>query len=212
MNHKDPYDTTYDWIKYFEIFFICISLFIMMVEKKIHNLFINEFTRFPKSEVQDYYKLLYQALYGAEHMVQNYNDSFKMLDKEMSQTEADINCSFYHDISLSYPLVRVNLSRCKAENIDPQRISTAFFDGAKINSKIDAIEFETYLKLAAIELIKHPFNFTEENLEVFIRKIKKLGFPTVHHSEFYNKTYNPHYRVIPLEIWEKKISKDFHNL
>ena len=184
----------------------------MMIEKKVQSLLIKEFTRFPKSEAQDYYKLLFQAVYGAEHMIQNYNDCYEMLDKEMSQIEADIHCPLYYDISFSFPLVRVNLSRCKAEKMDLHRISTAFIEGAKIVIKIDTLEFETYLNLAAIELIKDPFNFNEKNLEIFIRKIKKLGFPTVHHSEAYKKSYKPHYRVIPLNIWEKLISRDFRNL
>jgi len=184
----------------------------MMIEKKIHNLLVNEFTRFPKSEPQDYYKLLFQAVYGAEHMITTYNDCLKLLENEMSQIEADINCPFYSDITLSLPLIRVNLSRCKAEKINLHKISKAFFDGAKTDLKFDVIGFENYLNLAVIELIKHPFNFNEKYLREFIRKIKKLGFPTVHHSDTYKKTYNPHYRVIPLNIWEKYISKDFHNL
>ena len=179
-----------------------------MIEKKIHNLLINEFKHFPKSEVQDYYKLLFQAVYGAEHMIQNYNDCFKMLDNEMSQIESDINCALYYDISLTFPLVRINLSKCKAEKIDLHRISKAFFEGAKINSKIDTKRFETYLNIATNALKNPPFNINEKALEIFIKKIKKLGFPAVHHSEAYRNFYKPHYRVIPLKIWEKNISND----
>ena len=174
-----------------------------MIEKKIYNLLIKEFTRSPKSEVQDYYKLLFQSAFGAGHMIQNYNDCLEMLDKEMRQIEADINCPLYNDISLTFPLVRVNLSRCKVEKIDHHTISKAFFEGAKIDTKIDTKGFETYLNLAVNELIKPPFNINEEDLAAFIKKIKKLGFPAVHHSETYRKLYKPHYRVIPLNIWEK---------
>jgi len=183
-----------------------------MIEKKVQSLLIKEFTRFPKSEAQDYYKLLFQVVYGAEHMIQNNNDCFEMLDKEMSQIESDIHCALYDDISLTFPLVRVNLSRCKADKIDHHTISKAFFEGAKIDTKIDTIEFETYLNIAVNALIKHPFNLNEKNLEVFIRKIKKLGFPAVHHSDTYRKSYKPHYRVIPLIIWEKYILQEFQNL
>lgn len=183
-----------------------------MIEKKIHNLLIKEFTRFPKSEGQDYYKLLFQSVYGAEHMIQNFNDCFEMLEKEMSQIEPDIHCALYNDISFTFPLVRVNLSRCKAEKIDHHTISKAFFEGAKKDIKIDTIEFETYLNFAAHALIKHPFNLNEKNLEVIIRKIKELGFPAVHHSDTYKKSYEPHYRVIPLITWEKYILQEFQNL
>ena len=175
----------------------------MMIENKIYNLLLNEFTRFPKSEVQDYYKLLFQAVYGAEHMIQNYNDCFKMLEEEISQIEPDIIYPVYYDISLTFPLVRVNLSRCKADKIDHHIISKAFFEGAKINIKIDTLGFETYLNIAVNTLKKYPFNKNEKLLDEFIRKIKKLGFPAVHHSEAYRNSYKPHYRVIPLKIWEK---------
>ena len=175
----------------------------MMIENKIYNLVLNEFTRFPKSEVQDYYKLLFQAVYGAEHMIQNYNDCFKMLEEEISQIEPDIIYPVYYDISLTFPLVRVNLSRCKADKIDHHIISKAFFEGAKINIKIDTLGFETYLNIAVNTLKKYPFNKNEKLLDEFIRKIKKLGFPAVHHSEAYRNSYKPHYRVIPLKIWEK---------
>ena len=178
----------------------------MMIEKKIHNLLFKEFTRFPKSEAQDYYKLLFQAVFGAGHMIQNYNDCYEMLDKEMSKIESDINCVLYYDISLTFPLVRINLSKCKAEKIDLHRISKAFFEGAQIDTKIDTLEFETYLNLSANDLIKYPFNLNEKDLDDFIRKMKKLDFPAVHHSEAYRNFYKPHYRVIPLKIWEKNIS------
>nr|QEE14809.1 hypothetical protein DSAG12_00626 [Candidatus Prometheoarchaeum syntrophicum] len=183
-----------------------------MIEKKIHNLLANEFTSFPNSELQDYYKLLFQAVYGAEHMITTYNDCLKALENEMSQIEADINCPLYSDITLSLPLIRVNLLKCKAENIDHHKISQAFFDGAKIDSKIPATKFETYLNFAAKELKKQPFNFNEQYLEEFIKNVKKLDFPTVHHSETYKKNYKPHYRVIPFQIWEKQFSKNFHNV
>jgi len=183
-----------------------------MIEKKIYNLLIKEFKRSPKSKAQDYYKLLFQSVYGAGHMIQNFNDCLEMLDKEMSQIEADINCPFYNDISLTFPLVRVNLSRCKADKIDHHIISKAFFEGANIDIKIDTLGFETYLNITANVLKKHPFNINEKDLEKFIRKIKKLGFPAVHHSEAYRNFYKPHYRVIPLEIWEKLISSEFQNL
>lgn len=183
-----------------------------MIEKKIYNLLIKEFTRSPKSKAQDYYKLLFQAVNGAGHMIQNFNNCLEMLDKEMSQIEADINCPLYNDISLIFPLVRVNLSRCKADKIDHRTISKAFFEGAKIDTKFDTAGFETYLNFAAKELIKHPFNINEKELEAFIKKIEKFGLPAVHHSETYRKIYKPHYRVIPLEIWEKMISKEFRNL
>ena len=179
-----------------------------MIEKKIHNLFIKEFNRFPKSEAQDYYKLLFQAVFGAGHMIQNNNDCFKMLDKEMSQIKADFSYPLYNDISLSFPLVRVNLSRCKADKIDHHTISRAFFEGAKIDLKIDTLSFEIYLNIAANVLIKHPYNINEKDLEVFIRKIKELGFSAVHHSETYKKFYKPHYRVIPLKVWENEISME----
>ena len=178
----------------------------MMIKKKIHNLLIKEFTRFPKSEAQDYYKLLFQAVYGAEHMIQNYNDCFEMLNKEMSQIKVDFNCPLYHDISLTFSLVRVNLSRCKADKIDYQTISKAFFEGAKIDLKTDIRGFGTYLKIAVNALLKHPFNINEKILDVFIRKVRKLDFPAVHHSESYKNSYKPHYRVIPFKIWKKYIS------
>jgi len=171
-------------------------------------LFIKEFTCFPKSEGQDYYKLLFQAVYGAEHMIQNYDDCFEMLVKEMSQIEADIHCALYNDISLTFPLVRVNLSRCKADKIDHHTISKAFFEGAKLDLKIDTLGFEAYLNIAVNELIKHPFNINEKVLDIFIKKIKKLGFPAIHHSEAYRNAYKPHYRVIPIDIWEKHISME----
>lgn len=175
-----------------------------MIENKIYNLLIKEFTRFPKSEAQDYYKLIIQATYGAEHWIQNYNDCLEMLGKEISQIEANIKCPLLNDISLTFPLVRVNLSRCKAEKIDYHTISKAFYEGAKLDIKIDALRFETYLNIATDALIKHPFNINKKDLDNFIRKTKKLGFPAVHHSKTYKNFYNPHYRVIPLKIWKNK--------
>ncbi len=141
-------------------------------------------------------------------MIKDYNTCYMILEKEISQVEADSKCPLYCDISLTFPLVRVNLSRYKAENISIDKISKAFFEGAKIKTRINKEKFELYLKIAANQLLKHPFNLNQKELRFFINEVRKKGFPAIHHSESYRNLYNPHYRVIPLFIWNKYALKN----
>jgi len=180
----------------------------VILEEKINNLLLNEFSLFPKSEVQDYYKLLFQSVFGAEHMIKDYNTCYMILENEISQIKADSNCSLYYDISLEFPLVRVNLSRCKAENISINKISNAFFESTKFKTERNKEKFEFYLNIAVNQLSKHPFSLNKEELRFFINEIRKKGFPAIHHSESYRNLYNPHYRVIPFVIWSKYALKN----
>lgn len=179
----------------------------MELGDRIYELFLREYNLFPKGEIQDYYKLLYQSVFGAEHMVESYDKCLDSIYREMSTLEEKDVEPIYYDIGLDTPVVRINLSKCKAEGIPAELIARAFFYGAQKYRNKYSTNFELVVRMLVDTLAKKPFKKEEEKLAEFYTGIERLKFPAIHHSVTYLKLYNPHYRVIPLDIWEKAIVK-----
>ncbi|MHA1777555.1 MAG: hypothetical protein ACTSWC_12335 [Promethearchaeota archaeon] len=171
-------------------------------EERIFDLFSSEYHRFPQAEIRDYYKLLFQAVFGAEHMIPDKETCQHHLEMEMAMLRPRKDVPLYHDISLNVPLIRVNLTRCLAEKIPPSRIADIFFLGAKNFKQNQKVDMEKLVKSMINILKNEPFNFSEGELENFTEKLRQQEFPAVHHSKIYRILYQPHYRVIPLKLWD----------
>lgn len=179
----------------------------MIEDERIYDLIIREYERFPKAEIQDYYKLLFQSVFGARHMVKTYDGCLGDINEEMYVIEAMNSIPIYYDIGLDIPIVRVNLARCKAEEIPGETIASAFFNGSRIYRNKYSSNFEFLLKSMCNSLAKPPFQIKRDKLTDFYTRVRELGFPPIHHSRRYRKLYKPHYRVIPLDAWEDTIKK-----
>ncbi len=179
----------------------------MDLQDKIYDIALREHKLFPKSQIADYYKLLYQSIFGAEHMVKSYGESLDGIYREMSEIEGDETISLYYDIGLDTPIIRVNLVRCKAEDIPAEAISKAFVRGAQTYRNRYSANFDLLLRLLTNTLLEKEFKKTREELNEFYLRVKSLSFPVIHHSIVYRKLYNPHYRVIPLDAWNNELQK-----
>ncbi|WP_457557531.1 hypothetical protein [Candidatus Harpocratesius sp.] len=188
-----------------------------MIKNRIFKLFLDEYRRFPRSEVQDYYKLLYQAVLGSEHMVPNEKTCLQMIEKEMIKIKKErlkYKYPLYYEIGIFTKLIRVNLIGCDKEKIRPSLIASAFFIGSKRShqfyeqfKKNFKMTFEDLVSFMIEILYNTPFYVPKHIIMNFIDNIKKNNFPAVHHSKIYKKLYQPHYRIIPLEIWMSTIKK-----
>lgn len=179
----------------------------MDIEKIIYSLINQEYSLFPKAKIQDYYKLLFQSTFGAEHMLGEYNRYFDSIYKEMFDLKAIDSIPLYYKIGLDIPLARVNLAKCKADGISAEIITKTFVNGARVYRSKYSTGFELLVRLLIDYLAKQPFQIKGGELTDFFSRISELGFPTIHHSKIYKKQYKPHYRVIPLNIWENTVKK-----
>lgn len=163
---------------------------------EIYNMLLTHSKRYPKMEIADYLKLLYQAYYGPFHFQGNPNkEKIKMrLDDELEH----LNQAFelIEDIGNNY--VRVHLGLIKANKLSSDIVAEAFLKS--MNDDLDLVKAEN-LFLDGIDQLK-DFLLSIQEEAVAKQSILKIdeylqqGIRPIHHSETFREYYSPHYRVI----------------
>jgi hypothetical protein len=171
----------------------------MELKQKIVTLLLQEKKRFPQSEIQDYYKIVFQSVFGAAHLVKDPVSTIEYLNKEWNQMTGDKSIEWTFDISLTIPMVRLNLKRCKAEGIPLPEIAHVFLEGCQNFENPIGSKFPEILQLTCEILASSPFDCTQEELNQKLPLVTERDFPIMHHSRIYRELYQPHYRVIPLK-------------
>lgn len=151
--------------------------------------------RYPELEVQDLYKLTFQASMGNEHYLSDSSKVLSYLLNELAQVDSSRSQPLTNNISVDNEIVRLNLAQFKARGGDPQRLVEAMFASAERFEKSPK-RLQHHWKIIGIMAEKNTFPFSPDALNQFWAKVDSLGFPAVHHSEIYSENYAPHYRVI----------------
>jgi hypothetical protein len=171
----------------------------MEIKQRIENLLLQEKKRFPRSEIQDYYKLIFQSVFGAGHLIKDPTSAIDYLTEEWNQIEGNKEVDWSYDISLTVPMIRLNLVKCKAENVPLLEITDLFLEGCQHFTNPLRVRFSRILQLMCQVLTKPPFDFYENELSDQLPMDQQTDFPVLHHSVVYRELYKPHYRVIPLK-------------
>ena len=168
----------------------------------------------PIQTLQDVYKSCYQDEYGPGHMIANESSSMNYLIEEINSMEKDYNPpTIFEKTGLEGNFIRVDLILVKNETIPLFVLFKALLISATIGSQksddgwadiwsdiVDALRNST---------LKDKFdNFEEDAKRLEI--ISKSDDKVVHHSDIYENTYHPHYRIIEKDVFENYI-KPFIN-
>ena len=155
--------------------------------------------RYAALEIQDLYKLAYQAAMGSEHGVPDPEAARRWLERELAELGPDGKGPVTVPLSPDGRLVRVELRAFVARGGDSRRLLEAFVSTAgRFTAATDRLERywnEIEALVAAGEL---PFASTD--LEIFFAGMRAEGFPPVRHSPHYRELYRPAYRVVLLEL------------
>ena len=143
----------------------------------MNNIFLNyHIKKYPKLQKQDKIKLLYQATFGPNHLIEDFTEKkiYKNILKEIksSKKEAQINENYYEWISEDY--VRVNIKK----ELNIKYLAHAFYSSiAASNNDLDKFK---------------------ENLNYYLKDedISNYDFKPMHHSSVYREEYHPHYCLI----------------
>lgn len=145
-------------------------------------------------QIQDVYKLLYQGVYGAEHILLNMDRARIFLEEEWGRTVPNAAEVLTEPVSLQGDIIRVNISRCRAEGLSCGDLWLVFQRSNKQVGNVDDLqniwhEFGEFCTMALL-----PFN--HEAVVNFGRQVRQDGFPARHHSEAYRQANHPAYRVV----------------
>ena len=161
--------------------------------------------RYPLMEPQDYGKLIFQSVFGPEHMVANRQMVWEYMVEEFSGMTQDALPQVSEDIGNG--LCRFPLCACSsmeaAELLTDLFVLTAKEGGGTSEEEKDRLREELRDKLELVKALEIP------GMEAWAQQWREKGYPAVHHSKAYNEAYHPHYRLLRKEyasyfpvLWE----------
>lgn len=152
--------------------------------------------RYPAAEPRDIYKLLYQGVLGPEHAISSEDEFAAQLRAELAAATPDDNEPLWEPLRPDGLLGRLNLRPFKARGGDPDRLLEACLRtacmrwGTPEDLKRAWDTFNMLARQGAWPSI--PFS----RVEVLTRYLILHGYPPMHHTSLYRRSYAPAYRVI----------------
>ena len=161
---------------------------------KMKETILQHYKIYPRSELQDFFKLIHQSEFGPGHLVVNPKENFKHLAAEyenLAETSVD------QVIEILQPqLCRLHLEVLRQTTLSIKTLQKFF----EISAREKRGDIDSYLK--KISELKElcsdgSLPFTENNVERFVtEKIKPDPTGLFRHSRKYREAYAPAYRVV----------------
>ena len=158
----------------------------------------SQLSRYPLSQIEDLYKLTYQAALGSEHAVEDLKAARDWLFHELEEMVNISTDPLFDEISPDGQIVRIHLKPFIDSGGEPEILLEAFMQTAsEFKGSIEKLK----QNWRDIEHLAESceFMFKSDELRSYISLMDSLGFPAVHHSLKYRDAYHPHYRVISRE-------------
>ncbi len=146
---------------------------------------------YPYMEPQDLVKLLFQAYFGGEHMLDDLGHARAYLRREFEGVEEE-DGDLLEAISEDY--MRVNLRPWKARAL-PQDWLFEIFVNSMEKKPRDKMAFISLLREIENRDYFNNFSFSKEDWQTYLEAYLKEGPRAVHHSQTYRKEARPAYRL-----------------
>jgi hypothetical protein len=185
--------------KYFLIPSLVLSIFVYSgyarVRGTCRNAVLTEVRKYPKLEIQDIYKLVYQAAMGNEHIMADTVLVKKFLKEELNSIEASADEPLIEYLTSDSTIARINLRPFKAQKGNPDILITLMIKTAM--SIKPSVEYLRFLWQDIEDLaVEKRISFSKDDLHSYFQEIEQQKFPAVHHSQAVKEAYHPAYRVI----------------
>lgn len=172
-----------------------------MIDTEWKKYLVHQAAAHPSMEPQDVFKLIFQAAFGAEHLLMDKAAAYAYLEKEYEAVSAEQE-PLYEQIQANR--YRVNLRAWKMREMPIQWLFRMFVSSverhAKCNeeSKQDFRQenFTQYIETAKDALKEGAFAFSYEEFLQYTEEYEKAGPRAVHHSEGYRAAERPAYRLV----------------
>ena len=167
----------------------------------IKSLLLKHYSLYPKMQIQDMVKLIYQNEFAGGHLIKNEDDSLRRLKDELNSLEKASPGSKMFDHAfeaIGNNLCRFHLVALKQSGIGIETLNRFFINTA--NSHQGNIQsFEEKLNELRQCCKEGQLPYPLEELEAYLRTYKEMGYPPVSHSEEYRLAYRPAYRIVRSE-------------
>lgn len=155
--------------------------------------------RYPQMQIEDLYKLNYQAAMGNIHLGIDPKVLKNYLLSELEKVDESDEEPLFEQISPDN-LIRLNLRPFKAKGGDPEKLFEAMMQTAR-TFQPDSQKIIQYWNVIEGMAKKNLIPFKNSELDSFLSKIQEMNFPAIHHSNKYMEAYHPAYRVLLQEYF-----------
>ena len=171
--------------------------------ERTRELLIMHYQAYPKLQIQDIFKFLYQSAFGCEHLVSSCETVTEYIQKEYDTitlnhviTAESVNGT--GDSVTVEPLdggyCRVPLF-CLSQGLTANTLGRLFYLSSK-KEKNGLSNLLEKLRIAQALVLENILPFSPVEFEKAVHDWEHNGYPAIHHSDIFRKTYNPSYRVI----------------
>jgi len=156
----------------------------------------------PKIQVQDVYKLLYQANFGIEHLLTDTAGVREYLFDELATMDTTNHGEqLIERISTTDEIVRINLRPFKQLQLDPEKLVRVMFLSASETKPDTEGLYHDWNEFAS--LVRYGFlNFPGADVEEWDARVAAGKLQPAHHSQKYGELYKPAYRVVRRSVFE----------
>ena len=158
------------------------------------------------AECCDVVKFCYQAAYGGEHLLTDFEAARRFFYEEYESTPAKREEVVEY---LSEVMCRVNIAGWKNAGRSADELYDIFIRSIEKYERIYD-KMAQYLDTAALLIDKVSDRITASDWSTYVEEYRLNGMPAVHHSHIYNKKYHPAYRVVMIELLPENIALKSH--
>ena len=160
---------------------------------------------YPHSTLQDIYKSFFQDNFGPGHAVPDSAQAASWLRGELAKVEG-LDVQLYEPTGYNGNYYRVSLAAVASGRVQQDALLSAFLRSVRA---VQPGEVEAWVQeWAQIESVIAAMELQLPGYDADAKAIKEMlatGHYAVHHSCLYNEHYEPHYRIIVKDIFEKEI-------
>jgi hypothetical protein len=174
-------------------------------EQAVRQAVDNQMAVYPQSTLKDLYKNFFQDRYGPGHLIPDTTAAGNYLRYELASYE-EVSGAYYEPTGWEGCYYRVNLSVIK-ENLVPYDVYLDAFVRS-VNQIVPLSVAQWKAEWLAIDAVIQTMNLSLPDYEKDRQEIIELleqGEYVMHHSPQFEQHYDPHYRIIEKNIFEKEI-------
>ena len=170
----------------------------MYYKGEFMHLLVDHYKKYPKMQIEDFYKLIFQNEFAGGHLISDENDSLDHLTNEFNRIKDQKSLGDVFE-NIGNKLVRLYLSPLYSMKINIATINRFFVITA--NSHYGSKEKFENKMMIFLECCKNKILlFDDIKAAAFIHDQKNKGYTHISHSKEYRESYQPAYRVIQNEF------------
>jgi hypothetical protein len=151
---------------------------------------------YPLMELQDVYKLLYQGVMGAEHLMPSREEYTRYLEAEFEPLLPDPTERLLEPVRPDGALYRLNLRPYKARHLSLDQLISYLVETANVVKCTKSGFITAWAEFTQLCLQGQIQQFDAKAIDEFTHWLEQIGYPALHHSETYGREYIPAYRLI----------------